>query len=78
MDGEDSFNCSCDPGFTGELYQANIDECVGVNCSGNRECLDGVNSFTCECSPSYTGPLCDIQGLFILVYLINNQDGYST
>ena len=62
VDGVDSFNCSCDPGFTGELCQTNIDDCVGVNCSGNRECLDGVNSFTCECSPGYTGPICDIQG----------------
>ena len=63
VDGVDSFNCGCDPGFTGEMCQTNIDDCVGVGCSRNGECLDGVNSFTCECSPGYTGPLCDIQGL---------------
>ena len=59
VDGVDSFNCSCDPGFTGELCQTNINECVGVDCSGNGECLDGVNSFTCECNPGYTGQVCD-------------------
>ena len=64
MDGVNSFNCSCDPGFTGELCQTNIDDCVGGRCSGNGECLDGVNTFTCECSPGYTGSHCDIQGLF--------------
>ena len=66
LDGLDSFNCRCDPGFTGEQCQTNIDDCVGVRCSGNGECLDGVNSFTCECSPGYTGPHCDIQGLLLL------------
>ena len=59
-------DCSqCVPGFTGELCQTNISKCVGVNCSGNGECLDGVNSFTCECSPGYTGKLCHIQGNII-------------
>ena len=67
VDGVNSFFCSCDPGFTGELCQTNIDECVGVGCSGNGECLDEVNSFTCDCRSGYTGPLCDTQGLFILV-----------
>ena len=63
VDEVDSFNCSCDPGFTGEVCQTNIDDCVGVRCSGNGECLDGVNSFTCKCSPIFTGQLCDTQGI---------------
>ena len=70
VNGVNSFNCSCVPGFTGELCQTNIDECVGISCIGNGECLDVVNSFTCECSPGYTGPLCDIQGKRIAKWCI--------
>jgi hypothetical protein len=33
----DSFQCTCDPGYTGELCQTNIDDCVGVDCSGNGQ-----------------------------------------
>ena len=45
-------NCSqCVPGFTGMECQVNIDDCVGVNCSGNGWCVDGVESFNCSCDP---------------------------
>ena len=30
-----SFQCTCSPGFTGVLCQTNIDDCVGVDCTGN-------------------------------------------
>ena len=60
VDGVDSFNCSCDPGFTGELCQTNIDDCVGVDCSGNGWCVDGIGNFTCNCSAGYTGTECEV------------------
>ena len=53
-----SFQCICEPGFTGELCQTNIDDCVEVNCSGNGQCVDGVNNFTCDCTPGFSGPQC--------------------
>ena len=50
----------CVTGFTGADC-LEVDDCVGVSCSGNGRCVDGVNSFTCECSPGYTGVTCSIE-----------------
>ena len=51
-------DCSqCVSGFTGPDCQQ-IDECVGVNCTGNGRCVDGENSFNCNCDPGFTGELC--------------------
>ena len=58
MDGVASHTCDCDLGFTGADCEINVDDCIGVNCSGNGKCLDGVNSFTCECSSGFSGLLC--------------------
>ena len=44
-------NCSqCVPGFTSTDCQQ-IDDCVGVTCSGNGQCVDGVDSFNCSHNP---------------------------
>ena len=59
VDGVNSFSCTCDPGFIGELCQTNIDNCMSLGCSGNGECVDGIDNFTCECMAGYSGPLCD-------------------
>ena len=31
------FQCTCSPGFTGVLCETNIDDCVGVDCTGNGQ-----------------------------------------
>ena len=59
MDGMGTFHCACNPDFTGELCQTNIDDCVDVDCSGNGLCMDGLNNFTCDCVPGFSGPLCN-------------------
>ena len=48
----------CELGFTGANCEININECAGVNCSGNGVCVDGINSFTCNCDAGFRGALC--------------------
>lgn len=55
--------CTCDPGFTGQRCQTNIDDCVGVSCSGNGICIDGINSFSCDCRAGFEGQLCNVLSL---------------
>ena len=64
-DGMNSFECVCDPGFTGEFCQTNtmIDDCVEVNCTGKGQCVGGVNSFTCdECITGYGSSCTKLKG----------------
>ena len=50
----------CIPGFTGRSCNVNINDCAGVNCSGNGVCVDGINSFSCNCDFGFAGRLCNI------------------
>ena len=45
-------DCSqCSPGFTGTACDINIDDCIGVSCGENGQCIDGLFSYTCDCDP---------------------------
>ena len=75
VDGVNSFQCVCDPGFTGDLCQINIDDCVGVNCTGNGQCVDGVNSFTCdECITGYGSSCTKLKGSLATSYWNDMQN----
>ena len=52
--------CTCDPGFTGEFCHE-IDDCYGMDCGENGQCIDGANTFTCVCDDEYTGEYCEVQ-----------------
>ena len=53
-------DCSqCLPGFTGTMCNVNINDCMGVNCSGNGQCVDEELSYTCDCDPGFTGVQCE-------------------
>jgi hypothetical protein len=53
------FECTCAPGYAGEVCSENIDECSPEPCV-HGVCEDGVNMFTCDCTGTgYDGALCD-------------------
>ena len=36
-------------GFTGELCEVNIDDCIDEPCKNGALCIDGINSYLCFC-----------------------------
>ena len=55
----DGFTCDdCLPGFNGSDCSTNIDDCVGIDCGTNRQCIDGINNHSCECAPGFIGDDC--------------------
>ena len=53
-------DCTCDPSFTGEFCHE-IDDCYGIDCGENGQCIDGANNFTCVCDDEHTGEHCEVQ-----------------
>jgi len=39
-------------------FFTDIDDCVGVVCAFDGDCVDGIDSFTCNCTPGRKGTNC--------------------
>ena len=50
--------CVCEPGWSGDMCDVNINDCDPNRCANNGECIDGVNDFTCVCEQGFTGQRC--------------------
>ncbi|CAG5115710.1 unnamed protein product, partial [Candidula unifasciata] len=54
--------CECDPGYTGDKCETDINEC-DINSQGclyNGSCQDGVNTYSCSCVNGFSGSHCEI------------------
>ena len=59
MDGNNSYTCICDAGYTGDNCETNINECDPNPCQNGGTCTDGINSYTCTCPLGYSGDDCE-------------------
>ncbi|XP_033106265.1 neurogenic locus notch homolog protein 2-like [Anneissia japonica] len=52
--------CDCAVGFTGDLCEININECISSPCSYGPQsrCVDYINEYACECPIGYGGSEC--------------------
>uniref|UniRef100_A0A3Q2YVP4 Crumbs cell polarity complex component 2 n=1 Tax=Hippocampus comes TaxID=109280 RepID=A0A3Q2YVP4_HIPCM len=57
QDHFNEFNCSCNPGWEGELCEAEINECSSGPCVYGT-CEDLLADYQCDCEPGYIGRNC--------------------
>jgi alpha-tubulin suppressor-like RCC1 family protein len=54
----DSFQCSCPPGYEGELCDVDVDDCDPNPCRNDGFCSDRVAGYECACAPGFSGVDC--------------------
>uniref|UniRef100_A0A8R1DQT0 Uncharacterized protein n=1 Tax=Caenorhabditis japonica TaxID=281687 RepID=A0A8R1DQT0_CAEJA len=54
------FDCSCEPGFEGELCNMDKNECIVEDiCLNNGTCINLPGSFRCQCPRGFSGKFCE-------------------
>jgi probable HAF family extracellular repeat protein len=56
----DTYDCSCDDGYTGETCETNIDDCAPNPCENGGRCDDLVAGYECVCGKTFTGVNCEL------------------
>ncbi|XP_033110748.1 cubilin-like [Anneissia japonica] len=59
MTSGSSYICICNPGYSGNNCQNNVNECSSNPCQNGGTCSDGVDGYTCSCASGYDGPNCE-------------------
>ncbi|XP_022249947.1 von Willebrand factor D and EGF domain-containing protein-like [Limulus polyphemus] len=58
--GNGNYTCSCNPGFTGEFCEFEVDPCAPNPCSHGM-CIISSKGFQCVCYVGFSGEFCEIQ-----------------
>ncbi|KAI6649066.1 Fibropellin-1-like [Oopsacas minuta] len=54
------FICTCNPGYTGDNCNMNIDDCEDSPCGDNGMCVDEINAYYCVCNAGFEGTNCEV------------------
>jgi hypothetical protein len=57
--GDGISGCTCNPGYSGNLCQTDINECLSTPCQNGGTCLDLVNGYNCTCALLFSGSRCE-------------------
>ena len=57
----DTFQCHCDPGYTGKTCEGSINKCQPNPCQHDGKCTPSSDSFSCTCVDDWVGKTCQFK-----------------